>query len=154
MASKKDKFQKKSLYRKVNTKARGVHHDFGKSYDRKENSSKMVKKNRGLDYTPLYKFLLSKVGQNWDGVFSEAISRLDRQEPVWHIVYSKGEAINHGKAGVGESSYYSALYIDNDNILRRVNPELNASSYEPSCPCCTHTFNGVKFTKKYKVKKD
>ena len=36
------KFDKKPLYRKVNTKARGVHHDFGKSFKRVESSEKMT----------------------------------------------------------------------------------------------------------------
>ena len=33
---------------------------------------------RGLDYTPLLHCMLSKVEQNWDAVYSEAHSRLNR----------------------------------------------------------------------------
>ena len=36
-------------------------------------------KQHGLDYTPLYKFLLFKVGRKWDEVYSEAIARLDKK---------------------------------------------------------------------------
>ncbi|MDX7538742.1 hypothetical protein [Serratia marcescens] len=32
----------------------------------------------GMDYTPLFQFLLSKVGQPWNEVHSEAVSRLDK----------------------------------------------------------------------------
>ncbi len=40
----------------------------------------------GYDYPPLFRFLLSKVGQSWDTVFSEANARLDRPEPVFWMV--------------------------------------------------------------------
>ncbi len=78
------KAKNRSLYRKVNTKARGVHHLFGSDFRNSRHSSnsestKMAKgKLRGLDYTPLFKFLLSKVGEKWNIVHSEAISRLDK----------------------------------------------------------------------------
>lgn len=67
----------KPLYRKVNTRARGVRHRSGGEY-RHERNSKRERRNedaevsrgsmhgrqqRGLDYTPLFKFLLSKVGK-------------------------------------------------------------------------------------------
>lgn len=47
-----------------------------------------MKKNdhRGLDYTPLYKFLLSKIGEDWTSVHSEALSRLDKEEPIFYLV--------------------------------------------------------------------
>ena len=44
------------------------------------------KQQRGLDYTPLFKFLLKKVGSNWDDVYSEAVSRLDRPDPIFWLV--------------------------------------------------------------------
>ncbi|MBH3006458.1 hypothetical protein [Serratia ureilytica] len=37
----------------------------------------------GMDYTPLFQFLLSKVGQPWNEVHSEAISRLDKEAPPY-----------------------------------------------------------------------
>src|ERR1039458_7285436 len=89
-------YEVKPLYRKVNTRARGVHHNSGgdAKYDRhtKDGMNKSMSKDvqRGLDYTPLYRFLLSKVGQNWNEIHSEAVSRLDNEEPIYHLVALMG----------------------------------------------------------------
>jgi hypothetical protein len=77
------------LYRKVNTTAQGVHHAKGGDYrdERRRSHQSDVsresmhrRKHRGLDYTPLFKFLLSKCGQQWNAVHAEATARLDRPE--------------------------------------------------------------------------
>jgi hypothetical protein len=146
--------QKEPLYRKVNTKAHGVHHHSGSdaSHDRntKQGTSKSMKKDkhRGLDYTPLYRFLLSKVGQTWSTVHSEAISRLDKEEPIYHLV-----ALNEAGRDVvrcGESSYYNGLFVDDDGILQIVNTKATNEEQHPICSCCTHTFNGKVFINKFK----
>ena len=142
---------KKVLYRKVNTTARGVPHHHGNDYknSRRKVSAIGMRKGvqRGLDYTPLFRFLLSKVGGNWSDIHSEAVSRLDKQDPIFFIVsmdYDSAEEV----VRVGESSYFSGLFIDDTGILRVVNPELDENSLEPQCKCCTHTFNGIVFTRK------
>jgi hypothetical protein len=146
--------EKSKLYRKVNTKARGVHHDFGgefkNSRNKKRETLEQVKgtmfgyKKRGLDYTPLFRFLLSKVGFNWDEVFSEAKSRLDRTEPIfWIVALTQDEKKDYVR--VGESSYFSGLYVDDNSILQIVNPDLKARDMKPFCSCCTHTYNGKLF---------
>jgi hypothetical protein len=148
--------RKEPLYRKVNTRARGVHHKFGGDFRNERRSKKInpggMKKGikRGLDYTPLFRFLLSKVGQEWNPVHSEAVSRLDSEKHIYWMV-SKSKAGGKDYVMVGESSYYSGLYVDDDGILRKVAPEIGPETLEPRCNCCTHTFNGKKFTKKYKV---
>jgi hypothetical protein len=38
------------------------------------------------DYTPLFMFLLSRVGKNWDEVYSEAKARLNKEEPIFYMV--------------------------------------------------------------------
>ena len=144
--------RKKPLYRKVNTRARGVHHNFGGDYrnTRKKDSPIGMRKGiqRGLDYTPLFKFLLSKVGCDWNEVHSEAVSRLDKEEPIyWIVAMSKDLADDYVR--IGESSYFSGLYIDDNNILQIASPETTEETLAPLCSCCTHTFNGVPFTKKY-----
>lgn len=138
--------EKKPLYRKVNTCTRGVHHQEGSDakYDRntKKGMSKSMKKcdKRGLDYTPLYKFLLSKVGQDWDAIHSEAISRLDKEEPIYYMVARNEDE----KCNIwGDTSKYSKLYVDDNNILQKVYNVKNEMLY-PGCSCCTHTFNGIK----------
>ena len=147
----------KLLYRKVNTKARNVHHNFGSDAKYDRNTKKGLKKTmsqgeqRGLDYTPLYKFLLSKVGQNWDEVHSEAVSKLDSENPIWNLVIDIDSDSNKGYTYCGESSIYSTLYVDDNNTLQLVNPLLKNEDFKPSCPCCTFTFNGKFLNKKYKI---
>lgn len=102
------------------------------------------KRRRGLDYTPLFRFLLSKVGSEWDGVHREAVSRLDRPEPIFRMV-ARDEDGRREIVRTGESTYFSGLYVDNAGILRAVNPDLGPEDLTPSCSCCTHTFNGVRF---------
>ncbi len=146
--------EKPKLYRKVNTKAHGVHHLFGGDFKDTRKATRetlqQVKgtmfgtKQRGLDYTPLAKFLLAKVGCNWDEVFSEAVSRLDKQEPIFRLValheHEKKDIVR-----LGESAYFSGLFVDDEGILQLVNPDLKALDMKPSCTCCTHTFNGKIF---------
>lgn len=145
---------KEPLYRKVNTKARGVAHnkggDFKYARNKKRETLEQVKgtmysgKERGLDYTPLFKFLLSKVGSNWDEVFSEAKSRLDKTDPIFLLVALQ-ETEKEDCIRVGTSSYFSGMYIDDNNILQVSNPLLTAADLTPPCQCCTHTFNGKIF---------
>lgn len=102
------------------------------------------KKKRGLDYTPLFKFLLSKVGQDWDKVYKEAVERLDKEEPIfWMVAQEEGDLPDMVR--LGESSYYSALYVDNTNKHQRIDPNLKAEDLIPFCTCCTHILNGVVF---------
>jgi len=153
---KPDKF-KKPLYRKVNTKARGVLHDFGSDFKYSRNSKKETReqvkgamasnKQRGLDYTPLYKFLLSKVGMPWQEVYSEAVSRLDKPDPIFWVV-ATDETEKKDYVRVGESSYFSGLYVDDNTILQLSNPNLKPTDLTPFCTCCTHTLNGIVFGSK------
>jgi len=148
--------EKSKLFRKVNTKAFNVRHNFGGDFkDTRHNKKETLeqkgkmsgKKERGLDYTPLYRFLLSKVGSNWDEVFSEAKSRLDKKEPIFWIV-SLREDEKKDFVRIGESSYFSGLYVDDGGNLQLSNPNLTAFDMKPFCSCCTHTFNGKLFGSK------
>lgn len=145
--------RKDPLYRKVNTQTHGVHYGTGgdfrtgrKAPDESEASRGAMhgKHRRGLDYTPLFRFLLSRVGSDWDSVYREAIARLDRPDPVFWLV-ARHEHERREMVRVGESSYYSGLYVDDQGILQVVNPDLKAEDLAPSCSCCTHTFNGARF---------
>lgn len=102
-----------------------------------------IRKTReGFDYTPLFKFLLSRVGRNWDEVFSEAVQRLDKQEPIFWLVDLYFEKGDYGVVRIGESSYYLKLTVQND-LLVIADPEATAPA--KLCTCCTHTFNGVAY---------
>jgi hypothetical protein len=144
--------EKQPLYRKVNTQTHRVHHDIGGDYRTQRQAaeedggrgSMHGKRRRGLDYTPLFRFLLSKVGSEWNEVYSEAVARLDRPDPIfWMVALHEHERREMVRAG--ESSYYSGLYVDDEGILRAVNPDLRAADLAPYCSCCTHTFNGERF---------
>ena len=147
------------LYRRVNTKARGVKHNTGGDYRHERNTKAEIQSDvqrismhgqvrRGLDYTPLFRFLLAKVGMPWNAIQAAAIARLDRPEPIFWIVALQGQEQNEF-VRVGESSYYSGLYVDADGLLQCVNAALNESSFAPFCSCCTHTFNGARFTQSF-----
>jgi len=154
--------QKEPLYRKVNTRARGVHHHSGSDarHDRntKNGLNRTMKRGvqRGLDYTPLYRFLLSRIGQVWSSVYKEIVPRIAETSPIYHIVninITKEEIKNEKRNGwilVGESSIWSELFIDENRILQKVNPDLKNEDLSPFCSCCTFTFNGKLLTKKYK----
>lgn len=139
---------KKPLYRKVNTRAHGVFHNIGGDYRRTRHARGKVretmhgKKRRGLDYTPLFRFLLSKVGARWDDVFSEAVARLDRPDPIFWLV-ARQPSERRAVVCIGESSYFSGLFVDESGILQRVDPGFGPQDIQPSCTCCTHTFNGT-----------
>jgi hypothetical protein len=151
--------KKPPLYRKVNTTAHGVHHPTGGAYRDERNGkaqqrseatrqSMHSRRHRGRDYTPLFKFLLSKVGKRWDDVYSEARGRLDNPEPVFWLV-ALHEHERQPYVCVGESSYYSGLFVDAEGLLQVVDPSLGPSSLVPLCKCCTHTFNGAPFTRRF-----
>lgn len=150
---------KEPLYRRVNTRTWNVRHDHGGDYRHQRNTKQERESDethgsmrrgqrRGLDYTPLFRYLLAKVGEDWNEVFNEATARLDSTEPIfWMVARQPHERKDFVR--LGESAYYSGLYVDADNRLQMVDPELGPDTMEPFCRCCTHTFNGVLFTKKY-----
>lgn len=103
----------------------------------------------GYDYTPLFRFLLSKIGQKWNDVYSEAKSRLDKEEPIWYMVsLEKVEDTSDFQPGYfryGEHSYWSKLFVDDEGILRKLNE--SPPALKLSCTCCTHSFNGKPYKK-------
>lgn len=145
---------KNPLYRKVNTRARGVRHNFGGDYKYSRNKKRESleqakgsmhgKQQRGLDYTPLFRFLLSKVGADWKEVFNEANSRLDKSEPIYWLV-AQNEDEKEDYVRTGDSTYFSGMYVDDHQKLQLTNPDLKAKDLTPSCKCCTHTLNGKVF---------
>jgi len=149
---------KKPLFRKVNTRTHHVRHGDGGEY-RWSRNTRQEKKNepsRGsthsdhrhcLDYTPLFKFLLSRVGDDWAEIYGEAVARFDRSDPIFWLVASC-DAEKQPFVRMGRNSYISGLYVDENDHLSLVDPDLRVEHMEPSCSCCTHTFNGVPFVRK------
>jgi hypothetical protein len=145
--------EKTPLYRRLNKLARGyLHISGGGDYCHQRNTKEMktfegahksIRRTReGYDYTPLFKFLLSAVGQDWDIVFSEAVKRLDKTEPIFWLVDMHFEQGSYGVVRLGENSYYSKLMVQN-GILEFA--DTDAAVPEKSCTCCTHSFNGVAY---------
>lgn len=89
-----------------------------------------VKHRRGLDYTPLLRFLLSRVGSDWDGVYARrspgSIAPIPSSGSSHGTSTSKREMVR-----MGESSYYTGLYVDAAGILRVVNSALRAKDLTP-----------------------
>ena len=150
--------RKEPLYRRVNTRTRGVSHGGGefrwsrhaRKEDRSLRGSMRGPKHHGLDYTPLFRFLLSKVGCAFAEVYREAASRLDRPDPIfWLVARSGGE--KQAYVRVGESSYYSGLFVDEEGQLALVDPGLRLEDMQPRCACCTHPLNGAVFTQPYRT---
>ncbi|RSN43376.1 hypothetical protein DMC64_22305 [Amycolatopsis sp. WAC 04197] len=108
------------LYRRVNTRARLVHHDHGGDHRHQRNTKREL-----------------------------AAARLDSPAPI-HWLVARRPHERRDRVRLDEASYYSGLYVDDDNRLQVVDPELGVDDMEPMCPCCTHTFNGVRFTRKYR----
>lgn len=148
--------EKKPLYRKENTTAHNVWRNNPGGHYRDQRNTKAQSrseamrgsmhgiKHHGYDYTPLFRFLLSRVGGHWDEIFSEAVSRLDRPEPVFWMV-AIHEDDREDIVRLGESAYFNGLFVDEQKHLQIVNPQLTAEDMKPHSRCCTHTFNGVPF---------
>jgi hypothetical protein len=153
--------RKAPLYRKVNTRARFHRHRTGPDYrhQRKSKREKIaaeaeVKRGtmkqgvkRGLDYTPLFRFLLKNVGKDWAPVYQEAQSRLDKEDAIFWMV-ARREKDRQPYFVSGEASYFSGLYVADDGKLAVVDPNLKNEGLHPWCDCCTHTFNGKPFVNK------
>ncbi|RYD74247.1 MAG: hypothetical protein EOP84_20215 [Verrucomicrobiaceae bacterium] len=131
------------LYRSVNTRTHGVTHGQGGDYrhERNAKTSQISEVNRssmrgrhrhGRDYTPLFRFLISRVGKPWDEVYAEAKSRLDTVDPIFWLV-ARAETERSDFVRVGESSYFSGLFVDDQGLLSLVNPGLQRQDMQPSC---------------------
>lgn len=153
------KDRKKPLYRPVNTRTHGVRHGSGKASRWERNTKGVLASDaktgsmhsgqrHGFDYTPLYRFLLSRVGEDWEETFREAVSRLDRAAPIFWMV-ARDEAGRTACFRAGESSWFSGLYVDEAGRLALVDPDMDETRMAPLCACCTHTFNGKRFTRRF-----
>lgn len=93
------------------------------------------------------------MGQPWNDVYKDIKPRLNSIIPIyWMVNRYKNKEDLLGYIRVGQSTYYSSLYVDDKGLLQYVDKSINEHTLEPSCKCCTHTFNGKRFTKKYKEK--
>ena len=125
---------KKPLFRKVNIRTHHMRYVDGGEYrwSRNTRQEKKTESSRGsthsdhrhcLDYTPLFKFVLSRVGDDWAAIYGEAVARLHRSEPVFWLVASC-DAEKLPFVRIGGKSFFSGLYVDENNRLSLVDPDL------------------------------
>lgn len=106
------------------------------------NHKSMTSGKYGYDYTPLFKFLLSKVGSDWDQIYSEAKARLNDQAPIFWLV-ALHESERRDIVRVGESTYYSGLFVNDHEKLTIVYPDIVYSDLPIPYLNETITFNGI-----------
>ena len=145
---KKDK--KEPLFRKENKSSLYTHYYVKKCGDfRHERHTKKMKNFEGnhqsmksgkfdYDYTPLFRFLQSKVGKKWDDVYSEAVSRLNDTKPIFWLV-KLYESNSFGSVRLGQNSCWHTLTVNEDGILVYID---KTATITPSCECCTHSLDG------------
>lgn len=163
------------LYRKINKIVAGRTEVFGMQkrakYDRHTkvgqrtsmSSQNTWKSEMSMyDYSPLFQFLLKKVGCNWAEVWKECQARLNTIEPVLCMVvnvgrnglvvpfneysqfssYWAGDALPYEPCFLaGYDSYFSTLYVDENHILQFVDPDFVPKTREYYTHG-TETFNG------------
>ncbi|HGE4354010.1 TPA: hypothetical protein ACGK4L_004773, partial [Escherichia coli] len=101
----------------------GGEYHWGRSKNKRVNSEHPYilpmsgKINYGLDYSPLFMFLLRKTGEKSDQVYSEAILRLDLPDPTFFLV-ALHETDQRNFVRCGKSSYYNGLYVDENGYLK------------------------------------
>lgn len=158
MAARNKHDRKAPLWRRENTTTHGVRRHGGEyRWDRNTKAGAAWEEGRTVrgvgerraggdrrDYTPLYRFLLARVGEPWDAVHAEAVSRLDNVDPIEWMVAMRPED-EKPYVYIGENSAWSGLKVETSGRLARVDPTLGPEHMEPGCPCCTHTLNGVPF---------
>jgi len=106
------------------------------------NHKSMTSGKYGYDYTPLFKFLLSKIGSDWDKIYAEAKARLNDPAPIFWMVALQ-ESDRRSIVRLGDSTYYSGLFVDDDGILAIVNPNIGSSEFPDPRPGETISFNGL-----------
>ncbi|WEK21027.1 MAG: hypothetical protein P0Y49_07725 [Candidatus Pedobacter colombiensis] len=145
---------KKPLYRKenkvslsnkynVSTGSEYRYHRHSKAFlNDDRNHKSMTSGKYGYDYTPLFKFLLSKVGSDWDQIYAEAKARLNDPAPIfWMVAMHESERRNLVR--LGESTYYSGLFVNEDGKLTIVNPNVSSYDFPDPYPGETLSFNGI-----------
>lgn len=125
--------------------------------------SKMTRKNKdGYDYTPLYQYLIKSVGRDFDLICKEVYPRIEDRSKIWDIIekekiyFKDGVAyylLNNECVDVTVHNSFnhwygtqdwSALYIDDNNILQFVDKNYRNFVNGKTCDWETVTLNGKK----------
>ena len=105
----------------------------------------------GYDYTPLIRFLHSHVGDVWADIFCECQARLNNITPLTRMVVNvnkRGLVVDNYPCEelpkyceVGEDSYWSTLYVDEEGVLQFVDKDYHKPPVSNSL-AFTDTWNG------------
>lgn len=135
----------KPLYRKVNRKCLHCYDTKSKHYRWQRNTKKEKKLledsishgkmhkrpsmflGRKYDYTPMLMYVLNRVGEDVDKVYSDVCKRIEGEGKVLFnkMVSRKPKETLKDYFRYGEGSYYSQLYVDDENKIQKVNPNLS-----------------------------
>lgn len=140
-----------------------------KSGIRRGMNTQQDSRGHGLyDYTPLFRFLLKQEGRDWDEIWRECKSRLNTTEPIHYMVLNinKNGLVNNNIPilGIesstidwkgreladslkkcfrcGEGSYYSTMYVDENNKLQFVDKDYKLGPNYEMERRWGETFNG------------
>lgn len=123
------------------------------------------------DYTPLFRFLLKQEGRDWDEIWRKCKSRLNTTEPIHYMVLNIGKngLVNNNIPilGIesstidwkgreladslkkcfryGEGSYYSTMYVDENNKLQFVDKDYKLGPNYEIERRWGETFNGERY---------
>ena len=131
------------LYRKVNRRCLHCYETKGGKYgwqrhtknekflaDEEIRHGKMKKRADGFatsayDYTPLFKYLLNCIGEDVDVVYHKIHKRIKDRYPFDTMVSRKPKEELRDTFRWGECTYFSQLYVDENNKIQKVNPSLS-----------------------------
>lgn len=102
----------------------------------------MKSRKLGMDWQPLYNFIMSNVGCNYDETYSKALKRCnkfrDEFNKHWAYLFNDDRDI----VRLGENTYYSALTIDEFNNIQIRNTGAEPIKGGSFSFGYTHSFNG------------
>jgi hypothetical protein len=73
---------------------------------------------------PIKRYLHSKVGENWDDVWSEVCQTLKGNHPVEHVREHVEDMVDLRKEAVRKYYTWANFYVDENNILKRTEPRI------------------------------
>jgi hypothetical protein len=103
---------------------------------------KIPKKKLDMDFSPFYNYLVSNVGSNADEVFRNAVPRMPdvaTTKQCWDYMFGKDSGEIHR---MGENSYWSALYVDDEGLIQKIDPLAQPPREHYCYPGWTIGFNG------------
>lgn len=139
--------KKKKLYRERNFRQRWDEYNYHPKYSWKRHSKQAMKdleneithegmtkskhgdQGEGYDYTPMFKFVLKHIGEDVDKIYSEVCRRTnERGKYLFNVLVSrKPKDELNPLLRLGETSFWSQLYVDENNKIQKVEPNMQGA---------------------------